>query len=366
MGSIRRQVVFCGGGRFGTFLSNAGRRGSVQTAAKEFTMRFKFLGGLAIIAGLCFAAIAMAQPQGQPGGRGGRGGPPGGGGFGMFGGGGPGRSPSRLGLLQMEAVSKELELADEQVTAIRELNDALREKYPLTGGRGPGGPGGGPPGGERGRRGGGNNGNNNEGALQLAPTPWFFVAQEQQPGQGEKGRGGRGGFGNFQPPTPEQQAESDKQRAERDKEANAKLTEILLPHQIKRLNEIYVQQAGTAALLDDEISKMLNVSAAQKTKITELRQQSQEAFGAAMREMFQGGGGGDRDANRTKMEELRKANDAKVLAVLSADQQKKFEELKGKPFEMPDFGRGGPGGGRGAPGGDRGPGGTRGRGGNNN
>src|SRR5213075_3101284 len=64
------------------------RRGSVQTAAKEFTMRFKFLSSLAVVAGLCFAAVAMAQQPGQPGQPGGRGrgGPPGGGGFGMFGG----------------------------------------------------------------------------------------------------------------------------------------------------------------------------------------------------------------------------------------------------------------------------------------
>lgn len=307
-------------------------------------MRFKFLGSLAIVAGLCFAAVAMAQPQGQPGQPGGRGrgGPPGGGGFGT----------SRLRLLQMDEIRKELELADEQVAAIKELDEELRAKYPTIGGRG--GPGGGGPGAPGGGRRGGTN--NNEGALRTVPTQWFFVTQEQQPAQPGQGRGGRG---NFQPPSPEQMAEMEKQRAERDKEANAKLADILLPHQVKRLNEIYIQQVGTAALLDDDVSKMLNISPAQKTKITEVRQQNQESFGAAMREMFQGGG--DRDANRTKMEELRKANDAKVLAVLSADQQKKFEELKGKPFAMPEGGgRGGPGGGRGAPGG------TRGRGGNNN
>jgi len=318
---------------------------------KEFTMRFKFVGGLAVVAGLFFAAITFAQPQGQPGqpGSRGRGGPPGGGGPGMMGGG----RASRLFLLQRDEVRKELELADEQVAAIRELNEELRTKYPMASGRGPGGPGGGPGGergGDKGRRGGNNQ---NEGALRAVPTQWLFVAQEQQPGQG---RGGRGGF---QPPTPEQQAEADKQRVERDREANAKLAEILLPHQIKRLNEIYVQQAGTAAIMDDEIGKMLNVSDAQKAKITEIRQQSREAIGAAMREMF---GGGDRDAARTKMEELGKAAEAKVLAVLSADQQKKFEVLKGKPFSLPELdGRGGPGGrGPGAPGG------TRGRGGNNN
>jgi hypothetical protein len=245
-----------------------------------------------------------------------------------------------------------LELADEQVAAIRELNDALREKYPMAGGRG--GPGGGP-GGERGRRGGGTN-NNNEGALLAPSTQWFFVTQEQQPGQPGQGRGGRGG-GNFQPPTPEQQAESDKQRAERDKEANAKLAEILLPHQIKRLNEIYVQQAGTAALFDDEIGKQLGISDSQKAQLTKVRDANLESMRTQGREAFNLEG----EARAAKFAEMRKESDSKMLAVLSADQQKKFEELKGKPFAMPDFGgRGGPGGGRGGPGGNRG------RGGNNN
>jgi Spy/CpxP family protein refolding chaperone len=81
-------------------------------------------------------------------------------------------------------------------------------------------------------------------------------------------------------------------------------------------------------------------------------------MGAQMRELFQGGGG-DREAIQAKMQELRRAADAKVLAVLTPEQQKKFEEMKGKPFAMPEgfgrggFGPGGPGGrGRGNRGGN--------------
>jgi len=64
---------------------------------------------------------------------------------------------------------------------------------------------------------------------------------------------------------------------------------------------------------------------------------------------------------REKFDEARKKGDAKVLAVLTADQKKQFDEMKGKPFEvdrralLSGGGRGGQqGGSRGQGGGDRG------------
>jgi len=146
-------------------------------------MRFKFNFGLAAIAMTCLAISALAQQPGQRGERG-RGGAPGGG-FPMFGGGG-GNFTSRLSLLRMPEIRKELELADEQVAAIETLDEELRAKYP-TGRGGPGGPGG-QPGGDRGRRPG-----NNEGASLNVPVQWYFVQQNQPPGQPGQGRGGRGG-----------------------------------------------------------------------------------------------------------------------------------------------------------------------------
>src|SRR5204862_1034762 len=89
------------------------------------------------------------------------------------------------------------------------------------------------PGGGKGGKGG--KGGNGQGAG-TAPAEWYFVQQNQQPGQG---RGGRG-----QPQTPEERAAQVQMRLERAREERAKLAEILLPHQIKRLNEIYIQQAG--------------------------------------------------------------------------------------------------------------------------
>jgi len=317
-------------------------------------MRSKLVFSIAAAAFIGLAASLLAQQPDQQRGERGRGGPPGGG---MFGGGG-GFLRSRMSFLLNADVKKELELADEQVAEIEKVNDELRAKYPSPfGGRGPGGPGG-PGGGDRGRRG----SNNNEGAF-VAPAQWYFVvAQEpnQQPSQG-RGRPGGGGPGGGPPmPTPEQQAEFEKQRLERSREERAKLAEILLPHQIKRLNEIFIQQNGVSALQDEDIAKDLGVSEAQKAKLAEVRLANRQTVQDQMRALFQGGGGGggDREANRAKIEEIQKAADAKLLAVLTPDQQKKFEEMKGKPFTMTEERRG-----FGGPGGNR----TRGeKGGNNN
>ena len=292
-------------------------------------MRFKFSFLFATVGALCLAAMAFAQQE-QQGGRGrGPGGPP------MFPGGG-GMGANRMFLLSVAEVRKELELADEQVDAITKLAEELRAKYPSPfGGRGPGG-------GDRGKR-----GNNNEGALRTAPSSWFLVAQEaqNQPGQNR----GRGGNFQFQPPTPEQRAEFEKQMQDRAREEKEKLAEILLPHQIKRLTEIFIQQAGAAALQDEDVAKEVGISDAQKAKLAEVRQANQDSSRDQMREAFQL----DDDARRAKFEEIRKVSDAKLLAVLTSDQQKKFEALKGKPFAMPEGafrgrGPGGPGrGGRG-------------------
>jgi hypothetical protein len=306
--------------------------------AKELTMRSTsvFCATMLLVVGLAVVSLAQQRPDGQASGRGGRGGPPGGGFF----------RPTLMGLLQIDEVRKELELADEQVAEIQKVQEELRAKYPFPfGGRGDGGRG---PGGEgdRNRRGPGND----RGSL-ADPAQWYFVQQNQQPGEGRR-RGFGGGFSE------EDRARFEQQRRERAKEEKARLSEILLPEQMKRLNEIYIQQLGVGALQDEDVAKELGISESQMAKLSEVRQQNEDSFRAAARDLFSPDG--DREANRAKAEAMRKANDAKLLAVLSRDQQRKFEELKGKPFQLPEgAGRGGPG--RGGPG-RGGPGGTRGRG----
>jgi hypothetical protein len=264
-------------------------------------MRFRVVVVLSAVAMLCLASVAVSQQR--PGGRG-QG----------FGGGGGFGGTSRLQLLGVEAIQKELGLEPAQVEAIAKLREELRPMR--EGGRPQGGKG--RPGGKA----------KAPEASNSVPTDWYFVQAQNQPGQ-------RGQL------TPEQIEEIRKQAAERAKQEKAKLAEILLPNQMKRLNEIYIQQLGTRAFDDAEIAGELKITDEQKASIAKVREESQ----AATRELF-AGGGGDRDAIREKFAAARKETDEKIVAVLTAGQKAQWEEMKGKPFELPEGAlRGGPGGG---------------------
>ena len=149
-------------------------------------------------------------------------------------------------------------------------------------------------------------------------------------------------------------------RASRQKQtetANAKLAEILLKPQMNRLRGISIQLRGVSALTDSEVATQLKLTETQNKKIEETIAANRESMFAQMRELFRGGeGGADRDAIRKKMQDLRKQSDEKVLAILTSEQKKQFEKIKGDPFEMPEggFGR--------RPGGQRRPGEARGEG----
>jgi hypothetical protein len=159
-------------------------------------------------------------------------------------------------------------------------------------------------------------------------------------------------------------AELGKKRAALVKESEKGLAELLTEAQSKRLDEIALQLMGVRALTNEDVAKKLKLTSDQKKSV-------EDAFKAAdddRRKMFEemraaGGGGGGFEGLREKMEAAGKKTDATALAVLSADQKKQFEEMKGKPTEIDrralgGGGRGGQqGGGRG---GDRGQGGDRG------
>lgn len=136
-----------------------------------------------------------------------------------------------------------------------------------------------------------------------------------------------------------------KERAERSKKGDAALAEILIPPQMERLEELRVQQMGIRALADEKVAAKLELGS-KKAKI----EAAMQKMGEEMMTIFRSG---DRENMREKVDALRKKADTDVLGLLSADQKKKFEALKGEAFEMPQrqFGRGGPGGGRGGEGG---------------
>lgn len=239
---------------------------------------------------LLFSLATMAQAQ--PGG----------------GRGGFGRGSSRLALLRIEVVQKELGLSEDQIAAIKKLQEELRPMGRGAGSR-PGGGEGQP------RRGGRRPNNDNAPDARIDGPDRFFV--KVQPGRGQLSDEER------QKLREEAQARAKKEREE--------LAKILKPDQLKRLKEIYIQHAGLAAQGDADVATDLGISDEQKTKMAKVREEQ----GAKLRELFTGDAG-DREAARTKMTELRKETDEKVLAVLSEDQKKKFEDMKGKKFDMPE------------------------------
>jgi hypothetical protein len=205
-----------------------------------------------------------------------------------------------LALVQNEAVQKELDLVDDQIGKIRDLADSRR------------------------------------------------------PGR----RGAGGDRPNFAEMTEQQRREF---MAQRRAESKAEVKKILLDDQFARLDQIYLQVAGAAALTDPDVVAKLGLSDDQQAKIATTREEAQEENRAQMRELRQSG---DPAAARAKMEELRKAADEKVLAHLTDEQKQQFASMKGEAFELPPGslfpGRGGPRGfgGPGGPGG-RGPRGDR-------
>lgn len=125
-----------------------------------------------------------------------------------------------------------------------------------------------------------------------------------------------------------------------------KLKEILEPKQQDRLKQIGWQAAGTAAYSDPEVVKALGISKEQEEKFAAIVKERDEKAAAA-RASGQGGGGGNR---LERFQQMREEQEKKYNEVLSKEQQDKFTELKGKPFDVAQLGGGR--GGRGGAGGE--------------
>jgi hypothetical protein len=125
------------------------------------------------------------------------------------------------------------------------------------------------------------------------------------------------------------------------------LTDLLKPEQVKRFEQIQLQQMGVlGALVMPRVQEALNPTEDQRSKLRTIQEEQREA----MNELRQsGGGGGDFAAAMQKMNELRKKGNDKAMAVLTDSQKSSWKELTGEPFEVklePGQGFGGPGGGR--------------------
>ncbi|MEW4561714.1 hypothetical protein AB1K70_04265 [Bremerella sp. JC770] len=135
----------------------------------------------------------------------------------------------------------------------------------------------------------------------------------------------------------------DKLRSARE-DMEADLSKVLMPAQLERLKQIQVQQQssgrGGVSFANPRIAEALGLTEAQ---LADLREKAEEL----QTEM------------RAKVEELRKQADDELLQMLTPEQQKKWKEMVGDPFELEQQRGGFQGGQRGERGerGQRGPGG---------
>lgn len=262
------------------------------------------------------ALLTVTSIQAQDGGgrqRGGRGGFGGGGPGGMFG----GPRLDRAALLRIDKVRQELKIEEAQAATIDAALDAYNEQR------------------------------------DASPRPdreaFEKMTEEERNAYMEKSR---------------------KEREELSKKTDEILVALLEEPQVKRLDEVAIQariaMSATMTLKADDIKGKLMITDEQIAKLDEAQKAADEERQKAMAEAFAGGGqGGDREAMRAKMTEmmtaLQKKSTEAAMAVLTDDQKKTLDGMRGAAFEltMRDFfggrGFGGPpgggGGGRGGQGG---------------
>lgn len=167
------------------------------------------------------------------------------------------------------------------------------------------------------------------------------MRQAGGPGQGQ------GAPGNFSEMTDDERAEFRAQMQQRMQERNNQVKEalakILSADQMTRLNQISLQQQGIMALTSPDVATALGLTAEQQTKLDDVL----ASFRRNARPRDAGEGPGDRQALRQQMQERREQMTKDIMAILSTDQQAKFKEMQGAPFEMPEGalfgGRGGQG-----------------------
>jgi hypothetical protein len=107
------------------------------------------------------------------------------------------------------------------------------------------------------------------------------------------------------------------------------LADILKPEQVKRFDQIDVQQAGVGAFAMPRVARALRLTDDQKGQLQKINQ-----------EMFSGmrGAGGDFQKDTRppadKVAEARAWGLAKSIAVLTDDQKATWRDLTGEPFDL--------------------------------
>jgi Spy/CpxP family protein refolding chaperone len=108
-----------------------------------------------------------------------------------------------------------------------------------------------------------------------------------------------------------------------------KLTVILTPQQMARLDQIWLQNMGGNALLEKKVVEKLKITAEQAKTLDEISMN----FAVQITDMALSRSG-DRKQQGEKVQVLSKQRDAEMFAILTPAQTDQFRELKGKEFDL--------------------------------
>jgi Spy/CpxP family protein refolding chaperone len=104
---------------------------------------------------------------------------------------------------------------------------------------------------------------------------------------------------------------------------------ILKPEQVKRFEQIQVQQAGSNAFNTPRVVAALKLTDDQKSKIQAINDGLNQSM-RDLREEFQS----DREGAMKKMTDARKQASDKAIAVLTDSQKSTWKDLTGEPYEV--------------------------------
>lgn len=122
-------------------------------------------------------------------------------------------------------------------------------------------------------------------------------------------------------------AERQKKQQEVRKSVEEKLAKALKENQIKRLNEIDLQQRGILAVAAKKIADALELSADQRKEIREVQQELTKQA-AKLREDNRG------QELQEKIGKLRLEASAKIAKILTEEQKKAWQKMVGKAFDL--------------------------------
>ena len=113
-------------------------------------------------------------------------------------------------------------------------------------------------------------------------------------------------------------------------DASATFATVLEESQLQRLREIFVQVNGGSALSNDLVAKELKITDEQKNTLEEVRSTSAQSF----RDAFQNLRDVSAEQRREAFVKMRSEHNEKLLEVLTNEQRKQFEKMKGESIEI--------------------------------